>query len=126
MSDLEDELHALAARSQSLAIARYLQAHPDARERVDATWLDSEVERWSQQPTEEIEQEAARRLDELDEWEGAAEVADRELWETRRPDALHARSNLASARSGAFGTAEGSLADFLRAAGDQPNSLGFF
>lgn len=126
MSELEDEIRALVAGSLSLAVARYVHDTPEARERAKPVWLDAEVEAWSARPTEEIEREAARRLEVLDEWEEAAQAAEPELWEARRVDALHARSTLQSARSGSFATAEGSLGSFLRGVGAEPDSLGLF
>jgi hypothetical protein len=120
VSALEDQIRALSAGSLSLAVSRYLHDRPEARERVRPEWLDTGVEAWRGRPAAAIEREAAHRLEVLDAWERDAGPALRESW---RLDALHARLNLGSARSGAFGTAAGPLADFLRRAGDEPRTL---
>jgi hypothetical protein len=126
VSELEDQIRALAAGSLSLAVARYLHDHPEARARVNPVWIDTGVEAWIGRPTEEIEHEAEHRLHVLEEWERDAQELDPDLWESRRADALHALTNLQSARSGAFGTAAGSLAAFLREAGARPDTLDLF
>jgi hypothetical protein len=126
VSELEERIRTLAAGSLSLAVARYLHDAPEARDRPNPVWLDAEVERWSARPAEELAAEAEHRLEVLDEWEREAPAADPELWEERRIDALHARTNLQSAASGSFGTAAGALVDFLREVGAEPDALGFF
>ncbi len=123
MSDLEQQIDALASGSLSLAVARYLHDHGRARWKVNRAWLDDEVKQWRKRSEAEIGQEAAARLERLEQWEQDVKLGEPELWETRRIDAVHARMNLQSARSGAFGTAAGPLADFLRQAGASVETL---
>lgn len=126
MSELEEEIRVLAGSSLSLAVARFVHDRPEARDRAAPVWLDTDTEAWSARSTEEIEREAAHRLDVLEAWEREVQDDDPELAETRRIDALHARLNLQSARSGAFGTAAGPLRDFLRSVGEEPDALNLF
>lgn len=123
MSELEDQIDVLSSGAQSLAIARYLRDHPDARGRVNAAWLDAEVEQWAARDADAIGAEATHRLDVLEQWAEDAQSEDPASYETRRLDSVHARMALQSARSGAFGTAAGPLADFLTQAGEQPDTL---
>lgn len=123
MSELANQIRALSRGALALAVARYVSEHPEARERAHPIWIDTGVEAWSGRDAEAIAREAARRLEELDAWERDAPRQDPELWEEHRLDALHARLNLQSAGSGAFGTAAGPLADFLRAVGAAPDRL---
>jgi hypothetical protein len=123
VSALEQDIDALAAGSLSLAVARYLHDHSRARWKVNRVWIDDEVKRWRKQGTDEIAHEATARLERLEQWEQAAPDEEPELYETRRIDAVHAKLNLQSARSGQFGTAAGPLADFLRNAGASVDTL---
>ena len=123
MSARAAELDALVAGALSLAVARYLHDVPAAREHAPAAWLGRGAAEWSARPLAEIEREADHRLAVLDAWEHAVRELEPELWEDRRPDALIARLQLQSARSGAFGSAAGALADFLRAVGAEHRAL---
>jgi hypothetical protein len=107
----------------SLAVARYLHHHPDARERVSPEWIGDEVERWAARDADAIGEEATHRLEVLEQWVEETQREDPGLYETRRMDSVHARMALQSSRSGAFGTAAGPLADFLTEAGEQPDTL---
>jgi hypothetical protein len=108
----------LLAASLPLAVARYLQDHPDAVPRAGA-WLDGDAEAWMAKPVEAIQAEATRGLEALDEWREDAGGD----WEAGRVDFLQAQLNLQSARSGSFATAAGSLADFLTDVGEEPDVL---
>ena len=123
MSASEEQIDALASGAQSLSVARYLHDHPDARDKVNPAWIDDEVERWAARGPDEIGAEASHRLEVLEQWFDEAPREDPELFETRRIDGVHARMALQSARSGAFGTAAGPLATFLRQAGETPDQL---
>lgn len=120
MSALEDQIRTLATGALGLAVARYLHDNPDAVARVNPEWLNTGVDAWRTRPAHEIEAEAEHRLGVLDAWQDEADPALRETW---RVEALHTRLNLLAARSGAFGTAAGPLADFLRRAGAPPRTL---
>jgi len=123
VSEHEAQIDLLASGAQSLAIARYLHDHPDAHGKVNQAWIDDEVERWQGRDPNEFGDEATHRLEVLEKWVEEAQRDDPELYETRRIDSVHARMALQSARSGAFGTAAGPLADFLTQAGAQPDTL---
>lgn len=123
MSELEAQIDVLASGALSLAVARYLHDHPEAAQKVNSAWIDDEVERWRTRDADEIGDEATHRLEVLEPWVEEAQREDPELFETRRLDSVHARMALQSARSGAFGTAAGPLADFLTEAGEQPDTL---
>ncbi|MDP9294057.1 MAG: hypothetical protein M3O90_06495 [Actinomycetota bacterium] len=110
------------AGSLALAVARYLQEHPDAVSDA-GVWLDREVEARMTQPLESLGEEATERLEALEEWKERAQDEDPSAWETGRVDYLQAQLNLQSARSGSFATASGSLADFLMAVGEQVDVL---
>ena len=118
---------ALASRAQqfgrsalSLAVARYLKDHPAAEQHVE-DWLDDSVDLWRTKSVSEIRTEATRLLDSLESWQ--AQQQDPQIWEEQCITYAHAKLALQSARSGAFGTAAGSLRDFLTAAGARPQSL---
>jgi hypothetical protein len=123
VSGRSEELDALAADALALAVARYLAGSPEARERVPAAWLGRGADAWSRRTVAELEAEADHRLAVLGSWELAARELDPALWEERRVDAVIARLQLEAARSGAFGSAAGALADFLRDAGAAPARL---
>jgi cobalamin biosynthesis Mg chelatase CobN len=123
VSELEGQIRTLAAGALSLAVARYLHDNRKARKKASGAWLDAEAEDWSERSPEEIAAEATHRLDVLEQWVEDAQQEDPELYESRRLDSVHARMNLQSARSGAFGTAAGPLADFLREVGAKPETL---
>jgi hypothetical protein len=123
VSDLEGQIKALRGAALTLAVARYLDDHPDAVEKAGPIWADEDVEEWRGRSAEEIGAEATQRLEQLEQWVEDAQEQDPELYETRRIDSVHARMALQSARSGAFGTAAGPLADFLRQVGAEPDTL---
>ena len=123
MSELEEQIDVLSSGALSLAVARYLHDHPEAAQKVNSAWIDDEVERWRARGADDIGDEATHRLEVLEPWVEEAQREDPELFETRRLDSVHARMALQSARSGAFGTAAGPLADFLTEAGEQPDTL---
>jgi hypothetical protein len=120
---MSEQLDALVAGALSLAVARYLHDVPAARERAPSAWLGHGAAQWSARSTAEIVREADHRLAVLDAWEHDARERDPELWEQRRAEAAIARLQLQSARSGAFGSAAGALADFLRAVGAEHRML---
>jgi hypothetical protein len=105
-----------------LAVARYLRDHPDAEGRVE-DWLDESVETWRHKSVTEIQAEATRRLSQLESWAEHAQQEAPSVWDEERITYAHAKLALQSARSGAFGTAAGSLQDFLKAAGAPAQSL---
>jgi hypothetical protein len=113
---LQGQPEELGRDGLTLAVARYLKDHSDAEARVE-DWLDESVENWRKKPVSEIQAEATRKLDQLESWAKQAQQEDPETWERERITYAHAKLALQSARSGAFGTAAGSLQDFLTAAG---------
>jgi hypothetical protein len=68
VSAAEEQIDALASGAQSLSVARYLHDHPDARDKVNAAWIDDEVERWAARGPDEIGAEATHRLEVLEQW----------------------------------------------------------
>lgn len=74
-------------------------------------------------PVSEIQREATRQLDLLEQWAVEVQRDSPETWEQDRITYAHAKLALQSARSGSFGAAAGSLHDFLRAVGAQTQSL---
>jgi hypothetical protein len=123
VSEFAAQIEVLLAGSLTLAMARYLQdAGRKQRKRVKA-WVDADVEAWTARSPDDIAAEATHRLEVLDSWQTDVQEHEPDTWETRRIDAVHARMNLQSARSGSFATAAGSFADFLRDAGEQPETL---
>jgi hypothetical protein len=109
----------LLSQSLALAIARYLTDHDGAADRAGA-WLDDDVRARLDSTAEQIAQEAATGLDELEEWRDET-VGDE--WEAGRVEFLQAQLNFQSARTGFFSTAAGSLADFLTDMGESPDLL---
>ncbi len=118
----ESEIRSLAARAQALAVARYLSDDPNAVSRA-GPFLDAEVEEWRGRGADAIAQEASEALDALEEWAERVQDERPELFETRRTDYLHAKLALGSARTGSFGTAAGSLYDFLQRMGTARDRL---
>jgi hypothetical protein len=118
----ESEIRSLAARAQALAVARYLSDDPNAVGRA-GPFLDAEVEEWRGRGADAIAQEASEALDALEEWAERVQDERPELFETRRTDYLHAKLALGSARTGSFGTAAGSLYDFLQRMGTARDRL---
>jgi hypothetical protein len=119
---LQSRAEELGRGALSLAVARYLKDHPDAEKGVE-DWLDESVESWRRKSVSEMQAEATRRLDNLEKWAKQAQQDGPTTWEQERITYAHAKLALQSARSGAFGTAAGSLNDFLKAAGARPQSL---
>jgi hypothetical protein len=109
----------LLSQSLALAIARYLIDHDGAAERAGA-WLDDDVRSRLDSTTEQIAEEAANGLEELEEWR---DEAGGEEWESGRVEFLQAQLNFQSARTGFFSTASGSLVDFLTEMGESPDRL---
>lgn len=109
----------LLSRSRALAIARYLTDHDGAAERAGA-WLDDDVRQRLDSSAEQIAEEAAAGLEELEEWRDAS---DPDEWEAGRVEFLQAQLNFQSARTGFFSTAAGSFADFLVDMGESPDLL---
>lgn len=118
----ESEIRSLAARAQSLAVARYLSDDPNGVGRAGA-FLDAEAEAWRKRGADAIAEEAAEALDALEGWAERVRDERPELFETRRTDYLHAQLALGSARTGAFGTAAGPLYDFLQRMGTARDRL---
>jgi hypothetical protein len=112
----EDDIREQSRTSLVLAVARYLQQHPDAEARA-GVWLDDDV-RAAQ--ARDIAAEADERLARLRRW---TEEADPELVRTRNPDVLRTELNLQAARNGVFATAAGSLFDFLESVGEPVQAL---
>jgi hypothetical protein len=109
----------LLSQSLALAIARYLTDQDGAADRAGA-WLDDDVRSRLDATTEQLAEEAANGLDELEEWR---DEADSEEWEAGRVEFLQAQLNFQSARTGFFSTASGSLVDFLNDMGESPDVL---
>ena len=114
--DPEDDIREQARTSLVLAVARYLQDHPDAEPRA-GVWLDDDVRAARGR---DIAAEAGERLTRLERW---MQDADPELLRTRNPDVLRTELNLQAARNGVFATAAGSLFDFLEAVGEPVQEL---
>jgi hypothetical protein len=117
-SEIQEQL----AASLALAVARYLRDHPDAVSDA-GVWVDREVEARMAQPVEALQEEAAERLEALEDWKERAQDENPAVWETGRVDYLQAQLHLQSARSGSFATASGSLADFLMSVGEEVDVL---
>jgi hypothetical protein len=118
----EAEIRTLAARAQSLAVARYLSDDPNAVGRADA-FLDAEAEQWRTRGDDAIAQEAEATLEALEAWAEHAKAEHPDVFETRRTDYLHAKLALGSAKTGSFGTAAGPLYDFLELMGTARDRL---
>jgi hypothetical protein len=118
----EADIRTLAARAQSLAVARYLSDDPNAVGRADA-FLDAEAEQWRTRGDDAIAQEAETTLAALERWAERAKDENPELFEIRRTDYLHAKLALGSAKTGSFGTAAGPLYDFLELMGTAQDRL---
>ena len=124
MSGLEDQIGVLSTGALSLAVARYVHDHGrGARRKAKKGWLDAAAEEWSERDPADIGAEATHRLEVLEQWAETAKADDPELYEAHRLESVHARMALQSSRSGAFGTAAGPLADFLRDMGEKPDEL---
>jgi hypothetical protein len=133
----DDRLNALRAEAQvvtvqeqmsaalMLGIARYVQEHPEAREKA-SEWLDAETEGWAARSTAAIQEEATRRLEALEAWEQQVAGTFPEVWETERLTYVHAKLTLQGARSGSFETATGGFRDFLLDAGASVDDLAIF
>jgi hypothetical protein len=120
--ELTDEIRAQLRASLALAIARYLREHPEAKDRA-RSWIRPDVEEWLDKPVEEIAAEARRRHEALERWSERAKAEAPDLWETRRVDFLHARSNLDSTETGNFQSGAGSFYDFLQDVGAPAESF---
>lgn len=118
---MTDEVNGALRRALALAIARYVSAHPSAKEQAHK-WLDDDQRSLLELASGELAAAALEELGSLDRWEEGAR-ADRETWERVRVSAVLARLTLQSARSGSFDSAAGPLADFLRDAGEAPQTL---
>jgi hypothetical protein len=112
-------IRSAAREALRLGVARYLADHPGTD--PGPPWVRDDVIAWRDRGAEAIAAEAERRLAELEDWRRAAERTD--AWETRRVEYNQARWTLQSARSGAFGSAAGPFADFLRAVGEPVDEL---
>jgi hypothetical protein len=118
----ESEIRLLAARAQSLAVARYLSDDPNAVGRA-GPFLDAEADAWRSRGADAIAQQASEALDALERWAERVRDERPDLFETRRLDYLHAQLALGSARTGSFGTAAGPLYDFLERMGTARDRL---
>jgi hypothetical protein len=112
------EIREHASEGLALAIARFAVDHSDTEL---GSWEDDRVRGWRERGTDAIAAEAARRLAALEAWGERARGT--ELWEPRRPEWLSTRLTLQAAGSGAFGSAAGPLADFLRDIGEPADEL---
>jgi hypothetical protein len=113
---LRAEAEALAADGLSLAVARYLNDHPEAADAA-AGWKTAGVERWMAKPLGEIQDAATERLARLDQLEARIKSEHPGVWDSLRVQFVHTTLNLQSARSGSFATASGSLYSFLSGLG---------
>ncbi len=120
--DLHAEMREQSRGAVSLAIARYAQEHPEAREAAEA-WADPAVATFLKMSVNEISGEAARRLDQLAKWEERARKEFPQVWEQDRVNVLQAELSLQSARTGHYETAAGGLHDFLFDVGAQVEEL---
>jgi hypothetical protein len=118
---MTDKVNDALRRALALAIARYVSAHRSAAG-LAHKWLDEDERLLLDTSADALESAADEALSSLDDWEVSAR-ADREKWETVRVPAVLTRLTLQSARSGSFETAAGPLADFLRDAGEKPQTL---
>ena len=78
---------------------------------------------WRERGADAIAQEAQTTADALEAWSERVGEERPELRETRRPDYMHARMALGSARTGGFGTVAGPLSDFLASVGAEADRL---
>jgi hypothetical protein len=120
-SDTVGAVRRLARRALVLAIARYVAERPAAQP-LARSWLDEDELPLLAAPARELAEDADEGLAELAQVEARLR-RDEELWQTRRVDVVNARLTLQAARSGTFGTAVGMFRDFLRDAGEEPQTL---
>jgi hypothetical protein len=118
---IEEQMNA----ALTLAIARYLQVHPKKKKKA-GEWMDAEVEAWTAKPTAGIQEEATRRLTDLEAWENQVGTRYPAIWESYRLTYIHAKLTLQSARSGSFATASGSFYNFLLDVGAPVDELAIF
>jgi hypothetical protein len=115
--EVELEDHNRAALN--LAIARFLADGHDPK--GAAGWITPEIE-----ALRDVEQEATRRQAALEAWKERVQQDHPAIWTAYRRLWLHAGTTLASARTGSFATASGSLYDFLEDAGADVQHLDVF
>ena len=118
---MTEELRNLSGKSLALAIARYVNDHPDA-DGTARSWLVDAEQRVLDASLDDLREQATDGLAALDRLEAALRERP-EVWETRRTEVAHTRLNLQSTRSGSFETATGPLNDFLREVGERPATL---
>lgn len=123
----EIEIKQLCVDSIMLAIARYMQEHPDATFETRILWLELEqVSNWSALDIADLEQEALQQLEKLAQWEEFAQAKHPDLWEEYKLESFNAQLNFNSAYSGWFHAAMGELAYFLHDAGEEFNEIRLF
>jgi hypothetical protein len=106
----------------NLAIARYLA---DGHDPIGASgWITPEIEALREQG--DIELQATRRQAALEAWKPRVQKDHPDVWTAYRRLWLHAGTTLASARTGSFATASGSLYEFLQDAGADVQHLDVF
>jgi hypothetical protein len=121
-TDVHAEMRDQSRSAVSLAIARYAQEHPEAREAANA-WADPAVATFLKLSAKEISTEASRRLGQLAEWTQRAQRDFPDVWEQDRVTSLQTELSLQSARTGNFQTAAGGLHDFLVDVGAKVDEL---
>jgi len=101
-----------------LAIARYMQEHPDATPKYKMYWLDfEELSKWLAMSIPEIDEKALQLWDKIEKWEKSAKKNHPDIWEQYKLTPFNAQLDLESAYSGSFHVAMGDLASFLDAVG---------
>ena len=114
----EIEIKQLSVNSIMLAIARYMQEHPDANPDTRILWLElEEVSKWSALDPADLEKEALQQLENVEKWETFAQAKHLEIWEEYKLQSFNAKLNFDSAYYGSFHAAMGELASFLHAVG---------
>ena len=103
--------------SFTLAVARYMKEHPLVTD-IPIRWLDFEqVSKWQAMSTSELQDEASRRLEQLEKWDEFTKANHPDVWEAYRIRYINVWLNLQSAYSGSFPSAMGNMAIFLDAVG---------
>jgi hypothetical protein len=111
----ESELEVGHRWAFDLAVARFALARdvPEGAQR----WIGPRAAQWASAADEEIDAEAARRLEALDRWKDLAEARYPAIWRARHRRWLQTKEWLGASRTGEFTRVSGRLRDFLDDAG---------
>jgi hypothetical protein len=109
-----NDVHELSQRALALAISRYVIDHPMGAHLARSWLVRLKTPELAFLSADQVRSDAAATFDQVDQLVPSAED---------RIELAHARLALEAAHSGSFATAAGSLADFLREAGEAPSAL---